>query len=658
MSGTKTKHKTKKPFVTVPANFTQLPLDVLEGFEEPLSVDQDKIRNNAGKVRDSVKVPNMNVKTPQVNIQNDPNIDKAKSSATAYGGEANQRASDYASQIQNNQYVQSAEAKASEYANQAQGTASQYLNGMPRMPSNSNGKMDFREVKEQIKHTIQYFLNIFENMFSYIQPRCSEALTYTAAKFNLKDNPNSFAVIRRNFAYIAHVFISLFIAYNWFYLMYFKEDRFKFTLNAIKEYAPIIHFFLKYNFVPLVTIDHILFNVVPYYLKAFFGLVPAFYMIWRFLNNAFVPNLDVMFDNLTTALHMQKGAYDSQIVASMILFGLLSTIMVLPFFEKIQRIIQYMYSPVTTLITFILRIVLWSIPFTWVAVLTTCLYLIYVSFFAIIANEGYNAFKVWKDLDHYINTGFGKHDPCESEPPPPDPFKEDDRKTEKEFRPYDCNTCGSSSSILFWLITKIYKTTKFAIQFKLKHKLSFILLMTLFYCIFDFLYSMGDDSLTQTFMVVVSLTVGMIVFIRVYLNFEHEMELGRTMSSMGEKQAHAEAECSDIKLKPFDMDFIHQLASPFDKLKEFGMNNFGAISSGAANLGKLGLNAGLGGLGGLGTNGNLAKSIDHLANAIEGKMGTGLDSGTQSALEQGLAEGLKQALGSSVLPKVDIASVT
>lgn len=633
------KRRKRNTFTAVPANFTQLPLEtldrttpdpgsIIEGFDAGGTTSDLKDKTNDAlekmKNNETVKASNKKVSDVVDQIQNNKNVINAK-----------QKVSDAVDKLQNNQNVINAKQKVSDAYNKAKDAASPYLskagdvasdfsNEFSSMGVGADGKVDSNQLKAQLKGIFRKLLGYIEQGFVYVLPMATYAIDRITKALNLNSNDNTYEVIKRNIIKFFSIFISLWITYNLYYLMFCKPDRFQFTLNNIQEFSPMIHFFLKYNLVPMVSLDYLLFDLFPYYTKGVLGIVFSFYLLWLIVFTQVMPSMDKILSALLNSLHMDAGEYNGPLTGMMIMFGLLSTVMAAPMMEKLQRLIQYMYSPISTLVTFILRIVLLSIPFTWVGVLVTCLYLIYIFFFAIIANEGYGSYRAWKNVDDFINAGFGHHDPCDVEPPPSNPENVNDRKSRKEFRPYNCNECGYSGSMVFWVISQLYKTGKFWILFKLKHKLTFVLFIGLFYMLGDFLYSIRGDSLTQTVLVIVTILVGIAAFLPVFFDYVRLKEAGEMMASSGEKQARAEAQCSDIKMDlAFNLDFLKHLANPFDKLKEFGLNNFG-----------------------FNMNNGVSEAIEHVAEAIRNSP----RSGDQSELETGLAEGLKEVLATSADP--------
>jgi hypothetical protein len=580
--------------------------------EEDIQDAGDKAKQVGSDIKNNQKVRDAGDKAKQVgsDIKNNQKVrdagDKAKQVSSDIKNnqkvqDAEAKAKQLGSDIANNEKVQNAKEQAMKYASNAGQYASKAMGGLPSFSMGGGGNpncptgFDQSNAKEQLKAYARYFLSHLSHILDNVNPIADSLIEKITNALNLKQKENSHDVIRRNVIQVFSVFISLFVTYNWFYLMYYKKDRFHVTLSSIKNYSPLAHFFLKYNLVLMVSIDYILFDTIPYYLKTFFGLVPAFYMIWGFVHIHLVPMLANMFDNLNKALRMEKGDYDNQLVSFMVVFGLASTVMWLPPFEMLERAYKYLTAGPFVLITYILRIVLLSIPFTWVGVIITCLYLIYVSFFAIIANELYSSYQVWKQLDHFINTSFGLHEPCSGEDDGGGADDDEDEKKDdkNEKRPYNCNQCGSIDNIFTWLLKKIIKIVRFGIQFKLKHKLSFIVLLTLYYALADYIFNMLDDAFTQTFMVVVTLVIGIAVFLRVYINFDELQRMADLASKMGKTKKKSPCEDSgSSESAAFNFGFLNNLKNPFENWK--GMD-FG------------GLNVGL------------SQSIEHVAEAIKKK---------------------------------------
>ena len=146
-------------------------------------------------------------------------------------------------------------------------------------------------------------------------------------------------------------------------------------------------------------------------------------------------------------------------IAFMILYGMYSTIYPLDVMSAVQRMIQYTTLGIPTLIIFILRIILVSIPTVWIGSLLVAFHLFSYAFLSILYHSSMHLPTAWKmlqDINYYVKVGPAKQGSI-------------------------CDDCERSEGF-------IIDTIKWCILFAFHHMFELTLLYVLTYAMIDYWY--------------------------------------------------------------------------------------------------------------------------------------------------------------------------
>ena len=210
------------------------------------------------------------------------------------------------------------------------------------------------------------------------------AKTYSDSDYNL---------IKTNIQNFIAILISCFVIYNWYFLMFYQENKrgfderiaplFTISTDALSDYNNIIGFLFKYLIVPVSLTNSIIINRIPNLLYIFNNKL-QFSILFLLVVNIAIYYGPGFIQSLLTYMKFKTDSKTGIMIAIMVLFGVFSLFRVrfsLHYFQEVFRYLTPVYW-IVMFISFMIRITI-SIVCVWFAGILVMLYILLLSFFAI-----------------------------------------------------------------------------------------------------------------------------------------------------------------------------------------------------------------------------------------------------------------------------------
>lgn len=332
------------------------------------------------------------------------------------------------------------------------------------------------------------FENIFKSIGAPVQniaDSINNTTSWMASWFSSDDLEQQ--VVERNIKLVLTLIISIYVTYNWYFLIFYKEagqriTRTNLRMQHIADNYPHIFLPLKYNLVSLSSLDWLLCDFLPGMVDKVFLFLPhlknavSFVFLYGIVSWAIYHYGELTIQRLVNAAQLKTDASSGLIIAFMFAYGAWSMVSIEDPVTMAQRAIQYMQAPILTLMVYLIRVLLFSIPFVFISTLTVCFYLIFMSLFAIPYYGSPNIMRYIKQIHKYVSQDLD-----------PNPV---------------CGTCHPS---LFWMAFKVL--VKGPVFFILKYYFQIVLVLTLLYSITDYAINLNEGSTTQWLMITMSMMI-------------------------------------------------------------------------------------------------------------------------------------------------------
>jgi len=364
-------------------------------------------------------------------------------------------------------------------------------------------------IKPYVAYLDWFVENFFDLFFIQYPTNSINWIIDTICKMGGSKDSNDNTIVGNNIRYFIAIFVSFFVVYNWYYLMFAKlivarVDTLKISSDELIYYNYKIGQYFKYLVEPVAFVNNVLLVHVPHFIGMFRNSKLRFIallLIIIYYINYFKNDFIVSFSNY---LKRQSDAYSPYLIAAIVIFG---------FINDVSRFIVHIpISSILLMILWFIFLLTISIMMQWFAGLLAMGHILGLSFFGIQIYSPYGLFTTIKTIISKLRSH--KHF---EETDPGDPSQ---NKGASQTEMCQDEKAESTESIGFFeALTSIELLYQWLLNNVFNHIYEIVLIFALFGSMTDYSLNIKTPNLKQLLLIlngILVFIIGIIVVIRHY----------------------------------------------------------------------------------------------------------------------------------------------